>query len=190
MKRTVIVGVVLLVLLSSAVALAAIPSADGTIHGCREAKTGVLRVIDAEAGQTCTTKERPLTWSQTGPPGPPGPAGPVGPAGPQGLPGQNGVSGYEVVTTTADIPPGYASKVFPPFSLIANCPQGKRPTGGGATPARPDTGPNNEGSWIPQINGPNMSGPNALGWQAQFYNVGAPPTSEVQVQVWAICVAV
>ena len=87
------------------------------------------------------------------------------------------------MTTTADIPPGYASKVFPQFGLQANCPQGKRPTGGGATPARPDTGLDNEGAWLPQFNGPNMSGPNALGWQAQFYNLGAPPSSPVQVQV-------
>jgi hypothetical protein len=181
MKRTAFVLAALLVLTTGAVALAAIPSTDGSIHGCRKNSNGVLRVIDVEAGQTCQTGETALTWNQTGPAGPPGPAGPQGP------PGQNGVSGYEVVTVTADIPTGYASKVFPQFSFGPNCPAGKRPTGGGATPARPDTGPNNEGAWVPQFNGPNMSGPNALGWHAQFYNIGDPPTSPVQVQVWAIC---
>ena len=118
------------------------------------------------------------------PPLRPGPAGPAGPAGP---PGPAGMSGYEVVTVTAEIPAGYPRKVFPQFVLIANCPSGKRPTGGGAAPARPDTGPSNEGGWIPQINGPNMRGSNARGWRAQFYNLGDPPSGPVRVQVWAIC---
>jgi hypothetical protein len=68
-------------LLIGGVAIAAIPSADGTIHGCRKNSTGDLRVIDAEASQTCNGNETSLTWSQTGPQGPAGPAGPAGPPG-------------------------------------------------------------------------------------------------------------
>jgi hypothetical protein len=74
-KRITVALAALLVLGTGAVALAAIPSADGTITGCRDNRSGALRVIDAEAGQSCTAKETALTWNQTGPAGPPGVAG-------------------------------------------------------------------------------------------------------------------
>jgi type VI secretion system secreted protein Hcp len=66
----------------AAVGVAAIPSADGTIHACVTTATGAVRIIDAEAGATCTAPgEKDLVWNQQGP------AGPAGPAGPQGDPG-------------------------------------------------------------------------------------------------------
>jgi hypothetical protein len=101
---------------------ASVPDADGTIHGCVNRMTGIVRVINPSlpgfAG-ACNTNawffgERALTWNargQTGPqgmpgttgaPGPsgmPGPAGPAGDrgetgaAGPQGLPGVQGPAG-------------------------------------------------------------------------------------------------
>ncbi len=65
-----------------------IPSAtDGTITGCYRniaPQQGSLRVIDAEAGQTCTNGETTLTWNHMGVPGPIGPAGPQGEQGPPG----------------------------------------------------------------------------------------------------------
>jgi type VI secretion system secreted protein Hcp len=69
----------------TAVAIAAIPASDGTIHACYSttgAVTGAVRIVDE--GQTCATGEQTLTWSQTGP------AGPIGPSGP---PGDTGTSG-------------------------------------------------------------------------------------------------
>ncbi len=39
-----------------------IPSSDGTITGCRNNQSGALRIIDAEAGQTCKASETQLTW--------------------------------------------------------------------------------------------------------------------------------
>lgn len=113
MNRRAFLLAVLLVLGTGAVALAAIPSADGTIHGCRDNRTGTLRVIDAEAGQTCTSRETALTWNQTGP---------VGPAGP---PGPAGVSGYEIVSAIADVPARGAGQAQP------TCPAGKVVLGGG-----------------------------------------------------------
>ncbi len=54
----------------SGLARAEIPAADGTIDGCY-GKTvlnlGVLRVIDAEKGQTCRSFEKPLSWQQEAP---------------------------------------------------------------------------------------------------------------------------
>jgi Lamin Tail Domain len=64
------------------VALAAIPGPDGRIHGCRNVKTGVLRVIGDRAH--CRDNEKRLNWNVRGPRGP---EGPMGPAGPQGEPG-------------------------------------------------------------------------------------------------------
>src|SRR3954449_3309144 len=55
----------------AAVGVAAIPSADGTIHACVTTATGAVRIIDAEAGATCTAgTETNLVWNQTGPAGP------------------------------------------------------------------------------------------------------------------------
>lgn len=45
-----------------AVADAAIPSANNTITACRMTSTGAVRIIDAEAGQTCTTAETAISW--------------------------------------------------------------------------------------------------------------------------------
>jgi type VI secretion system secreted protein Hcp len=69
----------------TAVAIAAIPASDGTIHACYSTTapsgtaTGAVRIVDE--GQTCATGEQTLTWSQTGPTGPSGPAGPSGDSG-------------------------------------------------------------------------------------------------------------
>jgi Lamin Tail Domain len=64
------------------VALAGIPDSEGRIHGCREVRTGALRVVDSE--RRCRDDERRLKWNVRGRRGP---AGPMGPAGPQGEPG-------------------------------------------------------------------------------------------------------
>jgi hypothetical protein len=58
------VALLALIVAASGAAVAAIPSADGTITACRDNKTGALRVINAEPPQTqtCTSKETQLTW--------------------------------------------------------------------------------------------------------------------------------
>lgn len=72
----------------TAVAIAAIPASDGTIHGCYSTTAasptlpGQLRIVDE--GVTCATTEQTLTFNQKGP---------VGPVGPQGDPGPPGDSG-------------------------------------------------------------------------------------------------
>jgi type VI secretion system secreted protein Hcp len=66
----------------TAVAIAAIPASDGTIHACYSTTgtpTGAARIV--EETDTCATTEKPLTWNQTGPAGPSGPTGPSGPPG-------------------------------------------------------------------------------------------------------------
>lgn len=57
---------------TTALVAAAIPSStDGKIYGCYRNNAsltvpkGNLRVVDNEAGQTCTTQESPLNWSQS-----------------------------------------------------------------------------------------------------------------------------
>lgn len=84
-------------LLGVTAAGASVPSKDGTIHACRDPKTGTIRIIDADRDERCDLKkESSLTWSVAGPEGPPGPSGPqgpAGPAGPQGVAGPPGVAG-------------------------------------------------------------------------------------------------
>ncbi len=60
-------------------------SSTGVITACMVKKTGAVRFINAQAGKTCTSKEKKVTFNNQGPagvPGAPGPAGPAGPAGP------------------------------------------------------------------------------------------------------------
>ena len=48
-----------------AVVHAAIPDSNGTIHGCRNTTTTLLRVIDS-ASQNCDSNETGLNWDQDG----------------------------------------------------------------------------------------------------------------------------
>jgi type VI secretion system secreted protein Hcp len=84
----------------AAVGVAAIPSADGTIHSCVTTSNGAIRIIDAEAtpAQACTGTETALNWNQQGP------AGPTGPPGPQGDPGTSGSSGSSSPDTSFSTP--------------------------------------------------------------------------------------
>jgi hypothetical protein len=132
-------GIVVLVaiIVGVGVAAAAIPdSSTGIITACYQKQRGMLRVIDAQAGQRCRKSERQLSWSQKGPQGPVGPPGPAGPPGPQGPQGEPGISGREVVSasfTAEGQPP------CPPNALCALqttrkaalCPPGKNVLGGG-----------------------------------------------------------
>lgn len=89
-RAWILVGAVALLAIAGGVAYAAIPGADGVIHGCYTNKGGVLSVIDPSAGQTCSALQAPISWNQQGPQGPQGDPGPQGPQGPQGPPGPAG----------------------------------------------------------------------------------------------------
>src|SRR5689334_15302437 len=65
-KKLVVGAVIGTILLAGGVAWAAVPDANGVIHGCRNTSTGALRVIDTAAGQTCTASEAALNWGQRG----------------------------------------------------------------------------------------------------------------------------
>lgn len=58
--------------LFASTASAAIPDANGVIHGCYNQLTGSTRIID---GNRCGLLEKEITWAQTGPRGPAGAAG-------------------------------------------------------------------------------------------------------------------
>ena len=95
-----------MVLAGGAVAAASIPdSTTGVISACYERTTGLLRLIDAQAGRKCASWETATSWNVRGPVGPagapgavgaaggPGPEGPEGPAGPEGAAGPAGPEG-------------------------------------------------------------------------------------------------
>ena len=104
-----------ILVLAGGIAYAAIAGEDGTITACYKAN-GILRVIDAEAGQTCTGSEQQLTWNQTGPQGPQGPPGPQGPQGPSGALGDlfqsqrsatvDNYAGQDIVLEMGSLPAG------------------------------------------------------------------------------------
>jgi hypothetical protein len=92
--RTLAIAAALAVAVPVTAAVAGIPSGDGTIAGCYSRVGGVLRVIDADAGQTChATKETAIEWNQRGPEGPVGATGPRGAVGAQGPQGDRGPAG-------------------------------------------------------------------------------------------------
>ena len=113
-------------------AYAAIPDANGVIHGCYDKQSGKLRVIDSEEGQpkACGNGETPLSWSQQGPQGVPGSEGPRGPEGPQGDTGPQGpagVSGYLRQRAFSETNDDDLKTV------TARCPGDKKVLGGGSS---------------------------------------------------------
>ena len=139
---------------ATGIALATIPATGGTISGCYEKKTGILRVIDAEAGKTCLSFETPISWNQKGPKGdqgiaglagPAGAPGPTGEAGPQGPKGDTGPAG----PAGADGERGSAGTPGPPGAAGATGPTGPAgPVGpaGAPGPAGPAGPPGSEGA--------------------------------------------
>jgi hypothetical protein len=104
-------GAGLVLVLSVGIAYAAIPSSTtGVISGCYGKSNGQLRVIDADAGETCKNNELAVNWNQKGvkgdkgdkgekgdigPQGVQGPQGEIGPRGPQGVQGEIGPQGQQ-----------------------------------------------------------------------------------------------
>lgn len=73
-----LVGVAAALAVGGGLVHATIPSSDGVIGGCYSNETGILRVVDREAGARCRGGETALDWSDVGPPGPQGPPGDPG----------------------------------------------------------------------------------------------------------------
>ena len=68
-KRVGLLVMAMALLLVGSVAYASIPDSQGAIHACRNAKSGALRVIDTDKGQTCTKDEVALNWETAPRPG-------------------------------------------------------------------------------------------------------------------------
>jgi type VI secretion system secreted protein Hcp len=100
----------------TAVAIAAIPAADGTIHACYSTTAtsptlpGELRIVDE--GQNCAATEKALTFNQTGP------AGPPGLQGDPGLPGDSGSGTDTSGTGTGNTQPFDTSQAGGPSADI------------------------------------------------------------------------
>jgi hypothetical protein len=137
---------------ATGIALATIPGSDGVIAGCYEKRTGLLRVIDAEAGKKCFSFETPISWSQRGPKGDAGVAGPIGPRGERGPAGpaatvirvgplEQGVSlAHCLIGEVATGGGGVATGAAPALShsLPLNGEAGTTPTGWIARTSNPD----------------------------------------------------
>src|SRR5215211_2056620 len=107
-KLRLLAGGIGLVAVLGGVAYAGIPASNGVISACKDNK-GALRLIDAEAGQSCNANQQLLTWNQQGPPGP------------------AATSGREIVGGESLQSNGATLK-----NATAYCPSGKVPLGGGA----------------------------------------------------------
>ena len=139
-RRLIATAVALVVIVIGSGVRASIPdSATAVISGCYRTSNGALRVIDAEAGETCSPSELPLTWNQVGPrgaqgpEGPAGPEGPQGPAGPEGPQGPAGPEGPQGPAGHVDAASAASDVEFPPglHRRSVTCPAGFEATGGG-----------------------------------------------------------
>jgi hypothetical protein len=79
---------------AGSLAYATIPSRGGVISGCFENRGGDLRVIDAESGATCNTRETPISWNTPSPI-----------LRSEGYPGAVGMNLYSYFMATADQTP-------------------------------------------------------------------------------------
>ena len=103
------------------IAVATIPAADGTVHGCVKSSKGQLYLIDPGAGDTCG-KDGVLDWNKPGATGTKGIDGPKGFTGAQGTPGSSGYETARDQETTDSSGNGSAE---------ADCPSGKVAVAGG-----------------------------------------------------------
>jgi hypothetical protein len=149
MKRILVVSVAVALFASVGIGIAAasIPSSSGTINGCYNKVTHVLKVVDSSS--SCNGLENSLNWNQTGPAGPQGPAGPAG-AGGASL---DYISG----TFTAVIPgdPGTADGRY---HTTIDCPEGETPVN-----LFPQAQPT-----FTNVNGPGVTG-------LESFTTGSPP---------------
>jgi collagen triple helix repeat protein len=94
--RMLLAATAMLAAATGGIAVATIPGSDSVVNGCYEKRTGILRVIDTEAGKACITRyETPINWNQKGPKGEPGLQGIQGDKGQQGLQGIQGEKGVQ-----------------------------------------------------------------------------------------------
>jgi hypothetical protein len=146
---------------------AAIPGAGGVVSGCYEKRTGILRVIDAEAGKRCLSFENSISWNREGSPGPVGPQGAQGPAGPAGPAGARGPAGP--ASTVIRVGPSEVAV------SLAHCLIGEVATGGGGVA----TGAGGALSHSFPLNG--EAGTTPTGWIVRAAN------PDGFVQAYAVC---
>ncbi len=158
----------------------------GSASDCRQHETAVTWNVEGQAGATGPTGPTGAQGPQgptgatgpTGPQGAQGPTGPqgaTGPTGPQGPPGADGVSGYQILSASANLSPGQAAA----GTLL--CPAGKHVVGGGWTD---DASPPFGFDVVMLQSSPNADG---TGWTGSIQNNSS---STVHVTLTYACITV
>jgi hypothetical protein len=147
----------------------------------KEGPAGVAGPQGPEGPQGAVGPEGPAgPQGVVGAVGPQGPVGPMGPIGPTGAQGAPGVSAYERVVTdsgTMQMGPGVANFV------IAACPTGKRPIGGGY-----ELVSTSSQQLTVTLSAPHENG--VSGWRVNFRNGVNTVLTGVQVRASVICAVV
>jgi hypothetical protein len=182
-KTLILVAALLAVVGAAAAATAAIPDANGVIHGCYKRNApnrGLMRVIDSEAGQTCPSGYAPLNWNRTGPAGPRGPAGPAG---------ASGVSGYEIIGSTKTVQVDAGQTNYGDF--IDTCAaRNKRPVGGGGYLTLPDAvgdPPSPAPGWSVGATFPFNNGQGTEAWVVQLVRAPGGAAATYTFRMWVAC---
>jgi hypothetical protein len=144
-----VVAFIALLVAGGGAAVAAIPdSDDGEIHGCystRPGSTGNLRVIDAQAGETCAKGETALVWNQQGPQGPPGPTA----AGTASTPGTPAASPDGDLTLAVDVNAPVSGRILAIWNQDEMAGHCSNTDEGSSSPDPPDVGIYLDGAPVP-----------------------------------------
>ena len=143
------------------------------IHACVNNNSGEIKIVGPD--ESCKNNQYPLDWNIEGSTGPPGPPG--GPPGPPGL------SGYEQVTNQTTIPGNLGSGSV--FSVVAQCPGGKKVLGGGIRLS-------GQVSVLADLRVFESQPSSLTAWRAAAIYVGpvgqsSPPAGSVTLKAFAVC---
>jgi hypothetical protein len=155
-------GLALIVGAGVLTAQAAIPDANDVIHGCIS-RSGALRLIDTEAGQTCTNRERPVSWSAR--------SGDLSQLDLAVILGSNDFSGFD----------GGPRPDNNPSEFVLQCPDGEFAISGGySLTVQPSTGDN----FVTLTNGVHVLGSNRFGddWKITVFSSGPQYRLNTHVQ--------
>ncbi len=169
------------------------PSEPTVLYACYDPAGTVYRIKGPGLPDECRSpKHVEFSWNQQGPPGPKGDKGDPGDPGDPGEPGQpgpagaDGVSGWEIVYEQLLVPGNTPQGV-----LLAECPTGKKMTGGGYAAGTGivirDSHPYNRSDCPPDWCGP--GDPATLG-EAWFVRVSNPTQQLLLLTVYGICATV
>ena len=161
-----VIAIAALVLAAGGFAVAAIPAADGTIHGCYATNGGQFRIVK---GTKCKQGEKALSWNKHGP---------------ASVKVRRTVATLHYTCTFNSFTSNYNCNA-PAHEVTAHCRSGERATGGGYGQGTNSTFAN--------YSYPSPTTGTPTGWSSQvggfITNSSTPTQPDGHVPIYAVCIA-